>query len=189
MITTRLWVLAFLLACALAGMSITSWLVSYLRGYSLEYYRSDGAVCVLQGIRGWMALSIEDGTIRGNARPGDFVGFRWQVFPEGLNSRIVADPLYQGPALARYRDLSGVWPFANEHLVMVAHVLLTIPCIAAAGVTGFFAYRHRRSRQRMRAGLCRVCGYDLRATPDRCPECGTVPGKKAEPPTDTEAHR
>jgi hypothetical protein len=41
------------------------------------------------------------------------------------------------------------------------------------------AWLVRRLRRRPGAGArpCPSCGYDLRATPDRCPECGAVHAK------------
>jgi hypothetical protein len=47
-------------------------------------------------------------------------------------------------------------------------VLGTMPTIIA-----FEALKGARRRQRSTKGLCPKCGYDLRETPHRCPECGT----------------
>jgi predicted Zn-ribbon and HTH transcriptional regulator len=52
-------------------------------------------------------------------------------------------------------------------------VCLTFAVLPTQAVVA--AVRRRRKMHRVREGICASCGYDMRATPDRCPECGKPP--------------
>jgi hypothetical protein len=56
---------------------------------------------------------------------------------------------------------------------------LLLTCIAP------LLWLDRRRFRTFPPGCCRNCGYDLRATPQRCPECGAVPTKSSQLPLAT----
>ena len=56
---------------------------------------------------------------------------------------------------------------ASPEAWVIAGVLVLLGAFWAWALTS-----GRRHAERLAAGLCPACGYDLRATPGRSPECG-----------------
>ncbi len=77
--------------------------------------------------------------------PSQFYAYRVQRF--GLRNSVVVFPYW------------------------LAMVIVTLPALLATRYLARSVLRRRRSR----LGQCISCGYDLRASPQRCPECGTIP--------------
>jgi hypothetical protein len=85
--------------------------------------------------------------------------------------------LWRGQDVAQTVDSGSTAPTGVDyyHVVAISYAwLLFLGCLMPA----VFLLSQARRKRRQQLNLCSECGYDLRATPDRCPECGTVPVKK-----------
>jgi hypothetical protein len=93
--------------------------------------------------------------------------------PNAVNTYTLASPILLPCSLfmltAMYvLNSKPVWP--PGQLLASMWISYLIPFIATFWLLG---WKRSRSNRWARAGLCGGCGYDVRASTDRCPECGT----------------
>jgi hypothetical protein len=91
-------------------------------------------------------------------------------FSTGDPRRLLAE--IDGLGMTRDWHVAGlaVYAYTSPGIAATAwHIPLWLPALL---LTIGPAARLLTLRRRSRSGHCRRCGYDLRATPERCPECG-----------------
>ena len=92
--------------------------------------------------------------------------------PEPNNIDLPVHPAGYGFRVLGFGFAYDPTPIGIVHSLYAPHwFLMLLTALPAVSWTR----RALRRRQRERLRLCRNCGYDLRATPDPCPECGTAP--------------
>jgi hypothetical protein len=69
----------------------------------------------------------------------------------------------------------------THHHEIAAGAPFWLLTLALLSPYGYPAWRTVRRRSRSRRGLCQACGYDLRASPHQCPECGRPIARGTDP--------
>jgi hypothetical protein len=94
-------------------------------------------------------------------------GFRWARGKVLLRDVVFFPADGVSPGDERVEVVPQSW--AHMTILVVPHWALVA---ASSPLPLAWVVRRWRTRGLRRQGHCRGCGYDLRASPDRCPECG-----------------
>ncbi len=99
------------------------------------------------------------------------------------------ESLFLSPSPEGFRARYYLWSAGAGHrsdraMIGVPHWCVALLTSVAPVVTTIRTFRRKRAAH---DGCCRQCGYDLRATPTKCPECGSIPLSQPSLTTDFDA--
>lgn len=90
----------------------------------------------------------------------------------------------ESTASYRYIDPASQFSaFSRIIAVPIVYFLILTGLLPAWQISAMAMRARREAQQRQKeaailSGICPRCGYDLRASPERCPECGSAVGEK-----------
>lgn len=181
--------LSLLLCIAASGL----WVRSYAARDELHRItgRDAGHAGFVQEAQTWYATSghvaytVQATTWPSRGASGDDPAWRWEHGPPRWNPSRDTIPRRLGFGAAAQ---AGIMSSTGIGATSFTYHAVWAPCWAIVAATAvapaawlITLTRWHRRRRRVRAGQCPVCGYDLRATPDRCPECGKLTAAPARP--------
>ncbi len=156
---------------------VTSWEVRASSSDATWYVRADGGLVKIWRVRREGADLAAHPPFN---RSADVAGFgviymRSKALSIGISELIDGDP-FSATRPARYRYHSAPPPVAHLSRGITVPGWFLFCCFAVYPFAQVVCLRrHLRMVRRRERGLCVSCGYDLRVTPGRCPECGAVP--------------
>ncbi|MCH8968573.1 MAG: hypothetical protein IIA66_05590 [Planctomycetes bacterium] len=71
-------------------------------------------------------------------------------------------------------EQNDVYGVDDPNLGLLAVGNLLVYGVGGTAISTAFVPLHNRRRRRKKLGLCLECGYDLRGSEERCPECGSA---------------
>ena len=100
------------------------------------------------------------------------------IWPLKENEHLARLGLIASQAALWLTVMTGTWMLPGGNSVVVRLGLTAWFTLLCGGIIRAACAEERQARRqyRLEHGLCRRCGYDLRASPGHCPECGTIPG-------------